>query len=980
MKRKLLGLLLALTMLVGLMPTFAFGVSAEDTYTWDIDINGVLTVTGTGETYDGWEGNQPWRSQREAITKIVVGEGITTIGGSSFRDIPYVTEVILPSTVKVIEGNAFSHSPYLQSINLPEGLEEIGYSAFVSCKSLTSVTIPSTVKTLDGYNYQGCTSLKKVEFKCSLSSLPQYMFEGCTSLEEIVWPTGLSRIDGLCCFQNCTSLKKVTLPETVMTLGGYVFNGCTSLTEINTDNILAFGQRTFGNCPSLSTIKINDAVKSITSYMFENSGITSLSLPDGLETIEGGAFSGCTKLEYINLPENLKWEWSGRYANLFSGCTSLKEITIPKSIKSVDGAMFKDCTSLEKVTLHDDITEIQYYAFENCISLKSITLPKNLVDIQYDAFAGSGITEITIPNKVGTRSYHYESFNNSNIETVYFEEGRTEIPDKLFQGAKKLKNIDLSNIERIGSYAFSGCTEVEPVLTSKIKEYGSYAFANCQKLTDFEIPSWMEAIPDGLLSGTGIGYLQFPNTVKKIGNDAYKNCKNLSYIGFSSSVTDIGNYAFSGCTALDAVDIPGTVLNIGQSAFADCTNLSSLTMHKGTQTLGGGCFDNCNLREIRPSQTIRVLDDTMFNHNPVNILVVPRFCSEWNGSAWSYNDFRPNKAFVPSNVKNFDIWMWGNTGGTAYGREGTAAQLEAESEADEDPGITFTAIEVPLDVLEYDKDTVEVALDETYDSATIVTWEPEPTYLKPGDYGAATLMGEILGDIIGVTSPLPIDTEIISFSSSDTSVATVDETGYIHGEGYGTAVITISCESGISDTLTVNVVRPSIGIAISSGEEALRVGESVTLTADTIPAGYEENYSWSSSDTSVATVSGGTVTAVGEGNAVITVSGEYSGKSASCVVSVISKNAPPERLSVNSFIFGCGVTLTDAEIGGNVIAALYDGNNTLLGTDIHPAKENIDVSFRVATDTDLAGAKIKVFWWDDALVKPMSMLKLIEIE
>ena len=63
------------------------------------------------------------------------------------------------------------------------------------------------------------------------------------------------------------------------------------------------------------------------------------------------------------------------------------------------------------------------------------------------------------------------------------------------------------------------------------------------------------------------------------------------------------------------------------------TNLKELIMHKGTQTLGGSAFANCSLTEIRPSQTIRTLNDMVFDDNPVELLVVPRFCVNWKGDA-----------------------------------------------------------------------------------------------------------------------------------------------------------------------------------------------------------------------------------------------------------------------------------------------------------------------------------------------------------
>lgn len=955
--KKIISIILTVAMLFSLVSVTAF--AEETTYTWVIDEEGTLTISGTGAIDFGRAYYQPWKNDVNSIKSIVVNEGITSFGKGTFEDLKYVTSISLPKSLKSIGYTAFSGCTHLQSVTFPENLEVINSNAFSNCTSLTEITIPASVTNIVGGTFSGCTSLKKAVFLNSLSKLPDSIFSGCTSLEDVTLPVGLVST-GDSCFRNCTSLKKIVLADTVTVLGNDTFYGCTSLAEINTENILEYGARSFSGCSSLDTITINETVNTISYGMFENSGITHLVLPENLQTIDGEAFSGCAKLERVSIPEKLTT--LGAY--VFRGCVSLKEFSMPKSVTRIDNSFFKDCTALSKVILHDNVTEIGYEAFENCTSLKSITLPKNLETLYYNAFKNTGITEITIPNSLDTIYDSHNSFSSgegpfggSDLETAYFEAGRTEIPNNLFKGASKLKNVDLNNIEKIGNGAFAYCSEFVPDITETTKEIGTYAFYNCSAIEDFEYPEWMEKIPDGLLAGTSIGYLVFPETVKEIGTDAYNGCKNLSYIEFSDTITDIGNSAFYGCTALDEIDIPGTVINIGHSAFAGCTNLKNLTMHKGTQTMGDGAFADCNLTEVRPSQTIRTLNDKMFNGNPVQILVVPRFCVTWNGWADLYKNFNPAISYVPANVENFDIYVYKDA--IIKGVKGTAAEAEALREKNVD----FEPITTKIEALTFDINTVDITLDETYDSAAVVTVDVE--------------------DAIDLTTnkAIPIDGEFITFTSDNESVATVDSTGYVHGVGYGTANITISCGSGKADTLTVNVVRPSIGVSISSGYEKLSVGNTVTLTADTIPSGYEESYTWSTSDDKIATVThDGVVTAIKEGTAIISVKGEYSGKTAKCVVTVTSENTLPYKIDINGFVIGCDVSLSEAEIGGNVIAALYDSNNRLLATNIYPATDTVRVDFTVLPTADLANAQIKVFWWNVELVKPVSKFRLVEIE
>lgn len=874
-------------------------------------------------------------SECKNLRTLTLGNNVTSIGREAFYWCEYLTDLTVSDSVTLIEGGAFKRCEHLTNVKLSENLDEIGGEAFRYCSFLKKITIPSKVTTLAADIFKECSSLESVDFKCNISSV-SCLFRDCKSLENVTLPKNLIKI-GANCFENCTSLESITLPESVISLEQFCFEGCTSLKIINTKNIIDYGTYVFQGCTSLETVLINENITEIPAGLFENSGISTVSLPEKLQKIEANAFFG-TKIKTLAIPEKVTSLGNGAFEN----CVLLTEISIPKKITELSDYLFRGCSALEKVTLHDDITKIGSEVFKNCSSLKNFTFPDNIKYAGYYAFSGTGITEIAIPDSLSTETYvnsatssnTWKPFGGSNIETVHFGKNRTEIPDYFFADATKLKNVDLSNI----------------------KKFGIYSLANCLSITDFEIPYWMEKIPDGLLSGTGIGYVVFPKTVKEIGADAYKNCENLSYIEFSSSVTDIGNCAFYGCTALDAVDIPGTVINIGNSAFEKCSNLAQLIMHKGTQTLGASAFANCNLTQVRPSQTIRELNDGMFYGNPVKILVVPRFCKEWNGWGNFYNDFNPNVSYVPANVELFDIYTYKNA--TIKGVKGTAGEEKAKNSEN----VTFETLTNGIEELYFDKKSVDISLNETYDAASLVT-----------------VVSESNAD--PTTGRTEIDGEFISFATDNEKVATVDSTGYVHATGYGTAKITISCDSGIEDVLTVNVVRPSMGIFVSSGYEKLAVGNSVGLTANTIPQNYEEIYIWATSDENVATVTqDGTVTGISPGTAIISVKGKYSNKTVKCVVTVTSENTLPYSIDINGFSVGCNVNVSDSENGGDVIAALYDKNGVLLETAVYPVADKVNVNFNLSPTVDLTGATIKVFWWNTQVVKPISNFRLIEIE
>ena len=147
-----------------------------------------------------------------------------------------------------------------------------------------------------------------------------------------------------------------------------------------------------------------------------------LIIPDGITSIEGGAFLGCSKLEAISIPESVTTIESHAFEN-----SGLKSVVIPGSVKTIEESVFSCCTELKKVIIKDGVETIGRLAFEFCTGLTDITIPSSVTEIvdystavgnlRYEPFAGCNKNNITIHCEKGSYVYGYAYGHGYKIKT-----------------------------------------------------------------------------------------------------------------------------------------------------------------------------------------------------------------------------------------------------------------------------------------------------------------------------------------------------------------------------------------------------------------------------------------------------------------------------------------------------------------------------------------------------------------------------------
>lgn len=175
---KVLSILLAVFMIMFVVPMVASAQPASettDTLDWRYDdALGVLTISGEGAMADYsveyieenscFEGNRPWEDYVYDIQRVIIDEGVTSIGDNAFVGCDVLTDVVIPNTVETIGEYAFSYCYNLTSIEIPDSVTRIDMAAFSECSSLSEITMGKGIKGIGNFAFSECNVINTVNY------------------------------------------------------------------------------------------------------------------------------------------------------------------------------------------------------------------------------------------------------------------------------------------------------------------------------------------------------------------------------------------------------------------------------------------------------------------------------------------------------------------------------------------------------------------------------------------------------------------------------------------------------------------------------------------------------------------------------------------------------------------------------------------------------------------------------------------------
>lgn len=547
---------------------------SDGKFTWVLDGNGTLTITGNNMELTKNEISESALEKAgidfSRVNKLVIGNGITGFDRWGMWNLKkYIKEL-------EIHGNA--------GMNMPE-------QCFYDVPNIESVVISGAVD-VPRDMFGKCTELKKVTLKNGVRSIGEDAFRDCSSLESVI-------------FEN-TVLEKIS-------------------------------DGAFWGCSALSSIALPDSVTEIERNAFFETGLRNIQLPEKLTLIGGGAFCNCKNLKQVQLPPQLKELGEGAFFNCenlaqiqlpsqlnklggdaFRDCTSLDKIDIPAGLKQIESATFCN-TGLTSVTLHEGLTKIEDWAFHDCLKLKKIRIPKSVTDIGELALGirynmGNGAEEVipggfTVEGYTGSAAERYvkRMHQSENLYHVFFKDvkfvsigGQTAAVTNISKtkisalktraftgkpltqaltityGGKKLVNgrdytLTWKNNKNIGtaSVTIKGKGKYNGSVTKKFR-------ITVQKNAVYTVSRLKYKISSADTSGKGT--VVFTGATDKAARKALTIPTTVKIGGKSFRVTAIGTSAMSGAKKLTTVKIGANIMTVGAKAFCGCSNLSNVTI------------------------------------------------------------------------------------------------------------------------------------------------------------------------------------------------------------------------------------------------------------------------------------------------------------------------------------------------------------------------------------------------------------------
>lgn len=540
---------------------------SDGKFTWVLDGNGTLTITGNNMELTKNEISESALEKAgidfSRVNKLVIGNGITGFDRWGMWNLKkYIKELEIHGNAGMnMPEQCFYDVPNIESVVI-SGAVDVPRDMFGKCSGLKKVTLKNGVRSIGEDAFRDCSSLESVIFENTvLEKISDGAFWGCSALSSIALPDSVTEIERNAFFE--TGLRNIQLPEKLTLIGGGAFCNCKNLKQVQ--------------------------------------------LPPQLKELGEGAFFNCENLTQIQLPAQLNKLGTDAFRN----CTSLDKIDIPAGLTQIEPDTFCN-TGLTSVTLHEGLTKIKDGAFHDCLKLKKIRIPKSVTDIGGLALGirynrGNGAEEVipggfTVEGYTGSAAERYvkRMHQCENLYHVFFKDVKFV---SIGGQTAAVTNISKTKISALKTGAFTG----KPLTQALTITYGGKKLVNGRDYT----LTWKNNKNIGTASVTIKGKGKYNGSVTKkfritVQKNAVYTVSRLKYKISNADTSGKGTVVFTGATdkaARKALTIPTTVkiggksfrvTAIGTSAMSGAKKLTTVKIGANIMTVGAKAFYGCS--------------------------------------------------------------------------------------------------------------------------------------------------------------------------------------------------------------------------------------------------------------------------------------------------------------------------------------------------------------------------------------------------
>ena len=421
-------------------------------------------------------------------------------------------------------------------------------------------------------------------------------------------------------------------------------------------------------------------------------------------------------------------------------------------------------------------------------------------------------------------------------------------------------NYSVEENDNIPEYLFCGCILTKIYLPNETKAIKKYALAHCSNLNTVILPEGLEQIQSSSFFSSGLTSIDIPKSVEVIDKNPFSACRKFSTINVADGnqhFISINGVLFDKSKTILKVYptdksgenyiIPSSVKEIGSSAFIYNSSLKDVVLPEGLTTIANWAFSNCKLTKIELPSSVNQIGYGAFRESNDLMTITSNISQPFNlhdaEEIATFSVYQTATLYVPYDTK--------------------IAYQQATGWKNFQNIVEMEPTTVSVNQITLNAQNKEIAEGQTFQlSATVL--------------------------------PSNATNKDVTWSSNNTSVATVNNHGLVTGVGVGNAVITCQAQDGSGVKSTCNVtVNASTGlvtqITLNATSKTINKGDTYQLSATISPSNAaNKNVTWSSDKPSVATVdNNGLVTGVGGGDAVITCEAQDgSGVKATCNVKV----------------------------------------------------------------------------------------------